>query len=221
MEIYIDTADLAEIKSAANICILDGVTTNPTILSKQKLVPKEILAEIDRLVSGKVWYQVSSNRTEEMVNEALEMASVITRPVIKLPMGTEALNACQILSKQGIETNMTLVFSVSQAILAAKAGASYISPYVGRINDVGWSGYQLIKEIVEVFEIQKFDTKVIGASLRGSHDIVEMARLGAKAVTMPFKVFMELMDHPMTDIGRNKFNQDWNAYQEQLKNLIE
>lgn len=216
MEFYIDTADLKEIKSAAELSILDGVTTNPTILSKQNLPPKEVIAEINEMVNGKVWYQVSSDTAQDMISEALEMVSVISRPVIKLPMGLEGLNACHALSKEGIDTNMTLIFSVSQAILAAKAGAAYVSPYVGRVNDTGWSGYQLIKEIVSVYETQKFNTKVIGASLRGTHDIVEMAMLGARAVTMPYKIFSGLFHHPMTDIGRNQFNHDWKEYKEKL-----
>lgn len=219
MEIFIDTADLHEIKSAAALSILDGVTTNPTILSKQDLPPKKIIMAINEIVDGKVWYQVSSETTQEMINEALEMASLIKKPVIKLPMGIEGLNACHALAKQRIETNMTLIFSVSQALLAAKAGASYISPYVGRVNDTGWSGYQLIKEIVHVFEIQQYQTKVIGASLRGTHDIVEMAMMGAKAVTMPYKVFTGLLEHPMTGIGRSQFDHDWKEYQDRLKNL--
>ncbi|WP_102275776.1 transaldolase family protein [Cytobacillus massiliigabonensis] len=217
LELFIDTAELKEIKSAQALSILDGVTTNPTILSKQKLPPKKILAEINEIVRGKVWYQVTGETEKDMVREALDICSVITHPVIKLPMGIEALNACHSLSKQGIETNMTLIFSVSQALLAAKAGAAYISPYVGRVNDTGWSGYQLIKEIVSVFEIQNYQTKVIGASLRGSHDIVEMAMLGAKAVTMPYKVFFSLMQHPMTEIGRYQFNNDWKDFQDRLK----
>jgi transaldolase len=217
MEIYIDTANLEEIKSAAPLPILDGVTTNPSILSRQNLAPKDILAEISAVVDGKVWYQVTGKTAEEMVNEALEMCTVINKPVIKLPMGIEALKACHNLAKQGIETNMTLVFSVSQAILASKAGAAYISPYVGRINDVGWSGQQFIKEIVDTFEAQKLNTKVIGASLRGNRDIIEMAMLGAKAVTMPYKVFTELLKHPITEIGRNQFDDDWRGYQNKLE----
>lgn len=218
MEIYIDTANITEIKEAAKLSILDGVTTNPTILSKQKVPPKELLTEINAIVKGKVWYQVSSEIAEDMVNEALDMASVINKPVIKLPMGFEAINACHTLSKHGIETNMTLVFSVSQAILAAKAGATYISPYVGRINDTGWSGYQLIKDIVNTYETQKMNTKIIGASLRGSYDIAEMAMYGARAVTMPYQIFMGLLQHPMTDIGRIQFDNDWKSFQDQLKN---
>ena len=218
MEIFIDTADINEIKSAAKLSILDGVTTNPTILSRQELSPKESLAEINAAIEGKVWYQVTSSKAEEMVKEAKEMISVISKPVIKLPMGFEALNACHRLSSEGIETNMTLVFSVSQALLAAKAGAAYVSPYVGRINDTGWSGTQLIKDIVAAYDKQGFPTKVIGASLRGSHDIAEMALLGAKAVTMPYTVFRGLMNHPMTDIGRNQFDSDWQEFQEYLKN---
>lgn len=219
MEFYIDSANMEEIQQAVKLAILDGVTTNPTILSKQELEPKEILVNIDQIVSGKVWYQVSSETAEEMVREAFEICEVLQKPVIKLPMGMEALNACKSLSEQGIETNMTLVFSVPQALLAAKAGAAYVSPYVGRVNDTGGSGYQLIEKIVIAFEKQQFETKVIGASLRGSHDIAEMAVLGAKAVTMPYKVLMQLLQHPMTEIGRKQFNDDWKKLQERLKTL--
>ncbi len=217
MEIYIDSANIEEIRAAKELAILDGVTTNPTILSKQELEPKQILKKINDLIIGKVWYQVSSEKAEDMIHEALDICEVLDRPVIKLPMSIESLNACKALSNQGIETNMTLVFSVSQAILAAKVGAAYVSPYVGRVNDTGWSGYQLIHEIVTVFSRQEFETKVIGASLRGSHDIVEMAMLGAKAVTMPYKVLMELLHHPMTEIGRSQFHRDWIDYQERLR----
>lgn len=216
MEIYIDSANMEEIQAAEKLSILNGVTTNPTILSKQPLEPKRILREINQLISGKVWYQVSSEEAKDMIEEALDVCEVLDQPVIKLPMGIESLQACKTLSNQGIETNMTLVFSVAQAILAAKAGAAYVSPYVGRINDTGWSGYQLIHEIVIVYNKQKLETKVIGASLRGSHDVVEMAMLGAHAVTMPHKVLMDLLQHPMTDIGREQFNRDWLGYQERL-----
>ncbi|MFS0779944.1 fructose-6-phosphate aldolase [Neobacillus sp. 3P2-tot-E-2] len=216
MEIYIDTADLTEIKQAMTLSILDGVTTNPSILLKQGVSYKERLAEINEIVDGKVWYQVVSDNSMEMVKEAQEVAALLSQPVIKLPMGAESLKASKILSDQGIETNMTLVFSVAQAILSAKAGASYVSPYVGRINDIGWSGHQLIKDIAQMYSIQGFQTKVIGASLRGTQDIVSIAELGAKAATMPFKVLMQMLHHPMSDIGLIQFREDWKAYQAQL-----
>ncbi|MBS4221734.1 fructose-6-phosphate aldolase [Lederbergia citrea] len=216
MEIYIDTADLNEIKKAMSLSILDGVTTNPTILSKQGVPYKERLGEINEIVDGKIWYQVVSSNSEAMVREALEVVSLLEQPVIKLPIGQESLKASKILSNQGIETNMTLVFSVAQAILSAKAGASYISPYVGRINDIGWSGLQLIKDITQIFSIQGIQTKVIGASLRSSQDIVSVAELGAKAATMPFKVLTQMLNNPMTDSGLVQFNDDWKAYQRQL-----
>lgn len=216
MEIYIDTANLEEIEQATALTILDGVTTNPTILSKQNLHPKEIMMKINQKVNGKVWYQVTKETSEEMVLEAIEIVSFLDYPVIKLPMGVEGLKACKTLSNQQIETNMTLVYSVSQAILAAKAGATYVSPYVGRMNDIGSSGLQFIDEIVRVFNVQEMRTKVIGASLRGNQDVVAVASRGAKAATMSFKVLMQMVEHPMTDKGLVQFSEDWNAYQTRL-----
>ncbi len=216
MEIYVDTANLEEIEKAMSLSVLDGVTTNPTILSKQNLPRKEILTEINARVDGKVWYQVASESSKDMISEALEVIPLIDRPVIKLPMGIEALNACKELTRQGIETNMTLVYSVSQAILAAKAGVTYVSPYIGRINDLGWSGLQLIEEIVKVYKVQELNTKVIGASIRGSQDVVAIAHLGAKAATMSYKVLEQMLAHPMTDKGLHQFLEDWNTYQARL-----
>ncbi|PGT83774.1 transaldolase family protein [Bacillus sp. AFS040349] len=221
MEIYIDTANLNEIEEAQSLSILDGVTTNPSILSKQSLPHKEVLAKINSIVNGKVWYQVVSDTSDEMVKEALQIIEILDKPVIKLPMGGEALKATRVLTNQGIETNMTLVYSVSQAILAANAGAAYVSPYVGRINDIGLSGLNLIQDIVNVFQVQNISTKVIGASLRGSHDIVDVASLGAKAVTMPYRVLMQMIEHPMTDKGRLQFSEDWNTYQTLVTSNLE
>ncbi|WLR51659.1 transaldolase family protein [Bacillus tianshenii] len=216
MEIYIDTANLNEIKSAAELLILDGVTTNPSILAKQAKVPKEILSEINALVDGKVWYQVVSEHADEMYQEAMDIVEVLDHPVIKLPMGPEALKACKALSRQKVETNITLVYSASQALLASKSGATYVSPYVGRMNDIGWSGYKLIEEIVTLFTAQGMATKVIGASLRSNQDIIEMGMLGAKAVTMPYRVLLQMLGHPMSDKGLTQFQKDWQGYQERL-----
>ncbi|WP_413303551.1 fructose-6-phosphate aldolase [Bacillus sp. 1P10SD] len=215
MELYIDTADLSEIKHAMTLSILDGVTTNPSILSKQGVPYKQRLAEINELVDGKVWYQVVSENSAAMVEEALEVVAILKQPVIKLPMGPESLKASKVLSSQGIQTNITLVYSVAQAMLAAKAGASYVSPYVGRINDIGWPGLQLINDIVRIFSIQGLQTNVIGASLRSNQDIVSVAEQGASAATMPFKVFMQMFNHPMTDSGLVQFLEDWKVYQHQ------
>ncbi|KHF41671.1 transaldolase family protein [Halalkalibacter okhensis] len=216
MEIYLDTANLEEIEHVMQLPMLDGVTTNPSILSKQNLQPKAIMKEINQRVDGKVWYQLTKDKSEEMVNEALEIVELLDHPVIKLPMGIEALKACSVLTKQGIETNMTLVFSVSQAILAAKAGATYVSPYIGRMNDIGLEGLQFIEDTVNVFKAQEMSTKVIGASIRSNHDVVAIASRGAKAATMSLKVFKQMLEHPMTDKGLVQFSEDWNVYQNRL-----
>ncbi|MBN2908915.1 fructose-6-phosphate aldolase [Polycladomyces sp. WAk] len=210
MELYIDSANIEQIAQVMPLGILQGVTTNPTLIAKEKRDFQTLIRNIAKLVDGKIWCQVTSTEAESMVNEALEINSWAKNIVIKLPMGMEGLKAASILSRKGVETNMTLVYSVPQAVLAAKAGVSYVSPYVGRVDDTGWDGMSLIKEIVDVFQSLQVKTKVIAASIRGPQQVIDALRTGVHAVTMPYQVLLSMVRNPMTDIGLEQFMTDWN-----------
>lgn len=209
MELYVDTADLSQIRRASELGVLDGVTTNPTLVAKAGKNFEKLIREIDGAVDGKVWCEVIGTDAEAMVEEASRMRHWAEKPVIKVPMGPEGLKAVSRLSREGVETNVTLVYSVPQAILAAKAGASWISPYAGRIDDTGVSGADLISEMVDVYARQDFRTKVLGASVRGPMHVVELARGGVHGLTMPPDVLLALAHHPATDVGLEKFLKDW------------
>lgn len=210
MELYVDTADLSQVRRAFELGVLDGVTTNPTLVAKAGTGFEALIREIDGAIDGKVWCEVIGTDAEGMVEEALRMRHWAEKPVIKIPMGLEGLKAVSRLSREGVETNVTLVYSVAQAILAAKAGASWISPYAGRIDDTGVSGAGLIREMVDVYARQGFRTKVLGASVRGPMHVSELAKGGAHGLTMPFDVLLALAHHPATDVGLEKFLKDWN-----------
>ncbi|MCA0757596.1 fructose-6-phosphate aldolase [Paenibacillus sp. N4] len=211
MELYVDTADLTQIREAVALGILDGVTTNPSIIAKQKRPFRETIGGIAELVPapGKVWCEVIGTDADTMVAEAKEMQAWAPRVVVKLPMGAEGVKAASRLSKEGIETNMTLVYSVPQAIIAAKAGVAYVSPYLGRVDDAGWSGEALIGDIVQAYKDLGLSTKVIAASIRGPRQVLDMFRVGVDAVTMAYPVLEAMLNHPMTEIGLNRFLQDW------------
>ncbi|GIQ65825.1 putative transaldolase [Paenibacillus cisolokensis] len=209
MEFYIDTADLAQIKEAMSWGILEGVTTNPSIVAREKRGFEELIREIARETPGKVWCEVIGTDADTMVEEARMFRNWADRVVVKLPMGAEGVKAASRLSKEGIETNMTLVYSVGQAVLAAKAGVRYVSPYLGRVDDVAWSGATLIGGIVETFARLGLPTKVIAASVRGPQQVLDMLNLGVHAVTTSYSVWAAMMKHPMTDIGLEGFLRDW------------
>lgn len=211
MEMYVDTANLDQIREAVSLGILDGVTTNPSIIAKEKRNFKEMIARIAELVPapGKVWCEVIGTDADTMVREALDMQTWASRVVVKLPMGAEGVKAASRLSKEGVETNMTLVYSVPQALLAAKAGVSYVSPYLGRVDDVGWSGATLIGDIVKAYAAFGLNTKVIAASIRGPQQVLDMFRVGVDAVTMSYPVLEAMLNHPMTELGLNQFLRDW------------
>lgn len=211
MELYLDTGNLEHIRSGMELGFLDGITTNPSILAKEKRAPMELLKEIDRLVPGKVWYQVTGRTAEDMIREAREAASLCKRPVIKFPMSMDSLQALHAISEDGIETNMTLVYTPAQAVLAAKAGAAYISPYLGRIDDVGASGLAFVREVREMYRTLGFETKIIAASIRGTQHVVDAAKNGVDAMTMSYDVFRNLAVHPLTEKGSKQFADDWEA----------
>ena len=211
MELYVDTADLSEVEAAVRLGVLDGVTTNPTLVAAQRRSFEEIVRELDVAVDGRVWYEVLATEADAMVEEATAMKTWARRPVIKVPMGPEGIEATSRLSRSGIETNVTLVYSVPQALLAAKAGAAWVSPYAGRIDDLGLSGVGLIGDIVDAFAAQGFATKVLAASIRGSHHVAELAKRGVHGMTMPYEVLLGLTRHPATDAGLDRFLRDWEA----------
>ncbi len=209
MKIFLDTANLALIKEYNDMGLLDGVTTNPTLLSKEKGDPIEIMREIVRIVKGSVSLEVISTKYEEMVEEAHRLKKFGNNVVVKIPMTPDGLKAIRTLKNDGIETNCTLIFSANQAILAAKAGARYVSPFIGRLDDAGHEGMNLIKEIVDIFRNYKFATEVLVASVRHPLHVIEAAKIGADIVTMPPDVLAKMIRHPLTDKGLDTFLSDW------------
>lgn len=214
MKFFIDTANLDEIKEAASLGVLDGVTTNPSLVAKEGDVDFHgHLAKICELVDGPVNGEVVALDAKGMLEEGHQIAKIHPNMVVKLPMTTEGLKACKAFSDEGIRTNVTLVFSAPQALLAAKAGASFVSPFVGRLDDVGQDGMELISEIVDIYNNYDYKTEVLVASVRHPIHITQAARMGADIATMPFKVIEQLAKHPLTDIGIEKFLKDWESTQ--------
>lgn len=209
MKIFIDTANLEEIKRANELGILDGVTTNPSLLAKEGREPIKQIKEICKLVKGPISAETVSTAAEGMVEDARKLSKIAPNIVVKIPMGKEGLKAVKVLSKEGIKTNMTLVFSVNQGILAAKAGATYASPFIGRLDDIGHEGMQIARELVQIFKTYGFKTQVIIASIRHPLHVIEAAKAGAPVVTIPFEVIEKMVRHPLTDIGVKKFLEDW------------
>ncbi|MCD6462578.1 MAG: fructose-6-phosphate aldolase [Thermotogae bacterium] len=212
MKIFLDTANLDEIRQGVEWGIVDGVTTNPTLIAREKADFEERVKEICELVKGPVSAEVVATDAEGMVKEARHLASLSEYVVVKIPMTYEGIKAVKILSAEGIKTNVTLVFSVTQAILAAKAGATYVSPFIGRIDDVSSDGLKLVDEIVQVYNNYAFETEIIAASIRHPMHVVEVAMMGVDIVTMPFAVLKKLFLHPLTDIGIERFLKDWETY---------
>ena len=209
MKFFIDTANVDEIKKALALGMVDGVTTNPSLVSKESRPFLEILKEICSLVEGPVSAEVVSLEAEGMVQEARELAKIADNIVIKIPMLEEGLKAVKILTAEGIKTNVTLVCSANQALLAAKAGATFVSPFVGRLDDIGQNGMDLIADIMTVYRNYGFTTEVIVASVRHPMHVLEAARLGADIATIPYKVIAQLAKHPLTDRGIQQFLADW------------
>ncbi|GAB6065561.1 fructose-6-phosphate aldolase [Aquifex pyrophilus] len=209
MKFFLDTANVEEIKKAMEWGILDGVTTNPTLISKTGRPFKEVVKEILELVEGPVSLETVSLDAEGMIREGRMLAELGENVVVKIPLTPEGLKAVQTLESEGIPTNVTLVFSPTQALLAAKAGASYVSPFVGRIDDISGDGMKLIEEVKTIFSNYEFDTEIIVASVRHPMHVLEAALIGADICTMPFKVMEQLFKHPLTDIGLERFLKDW------------
>jgi len=212
MKFFVDTANLDQIKEAKDLGILDGVTTNPSLMAKEGINGKEnIMAHykaITEIVDGDVSAEVIATDYEGMIEEGKELALIAPNIVVKVPMIKEGVKAISYFAKNGIRTNCTLVFSAGQAILAAKAGATYISPFLGRIDDTNWDGMDLIRQIAEIYAIQQYDTEILAASIRNSKHIVDAAISGADIITCPLKAMLGLLNHPLTDIGLEKFLAD-------------
>lgn len=209
MEIFLDTADIDVIERYKDF--IDGVTTNPSILSKQKdKTVRDIALKISKLVSGPVSVEVISDDFDEMLKEGEDLSKIHPNICVKLPCTFNGLKVCEKLSKKGISTNLTLCFSVPQAVMAAKCGATYVSPFIGRIDDIGQDGINLISDIVEVYSIHGFETKVLSASVRNISHFIQAAMVGTDAITVPEKVLEQCFIHPLTDIGLDKFMKDWN-----------
>jgi transaldolase len=209
MKFFIDTASVSEIGEAAALGLLDGVTTNPSLLAKEPGEPRAILREITKLVDGPVSAEVTATDHDGMVAQGLELRKIAENVVVKIPMTLDGLRALRTLSGQGVPTNCTLIFSATQALMAAKAGATYASPFVGRLDDVGAEGMQLIEQICTIYRNYDYDTQVLVASVRHPIHVVQAALLGADVVTMPAKVIQQLAAHPLTDIGLERFLADW------------
>jgi len=214
MKFFIDTANIEEIKEAAKLGVLDGVTTNPTLISKVPGKFEDILRAICEIVPGPVSAEVVSLDAEGMIREGRELAKIHNNIVIKIPITKEGLKAIRQLESEGIHVNVTLIFSATQALLAAKAGASYVSPFVGRIDDISSWGMDLVRDIAVIFKNYDFKTEIIVASIRNPLHVVEAALAGAHIATIPFNVIEQLVKHPLTDAGMTKFLADW----EQVKN---
>jgi transaldolase len=209
MKFFIDTANIDEIKRANELGMVDGVTTNPSLVSKEGREFKGLIREICAIVDGPVSAEVVSADAEGMIGEAKELAGLAENIVVKIPLIEEGLKAVKILAQEGIQTNVTLCFSPVQALMAAKAGASYISPFVGRLDDISHTGMELVEQIITIYDNYGFETEVIVASIRNPLHVVDAAIMGADIATIPYKVIKQLIRHPLTEIGLDKFLADW------------
>jgi transaldolase len=212
MKFFIDTANLNQIKEANDLGILDGVTTNPSLMAKEGITGKEAIMKhyetICNIVNGDISAEVVSVKFDDIVAEGKELAAIHPNIIVKVPMIKEGIKAIKWFTDNGIATNCTLCFSAGQAILAAKAGAKYISPFIGRIDDSGWDGVQLIEQIVNIYAIQGYETQVLAASIRNANHIIQCAEVGAHVITSPLEPILGLLKHPLTDIGLAKFLED-------------
>jgi len=209
MKFFIDTANIDEIKKANDLGLLDGVTTNPSLVAKEGRDFRELIKEICDIVDGPVNAEVVSTDTAGMIGEARDLSTIADNIVVKIPLIADGLKAVKILSEEGIQTNVTLCFSPIQALMAAKAGASYISPFVGRLDDLSQVGMELVEQIATIYENYAYDTEIIVASVRNPLHVLDAAMMGADIATIPYKVMEQLIKHPLTDIGLEKFLADW------------
>lgn len=208
MKIFLDSANLEELKKAAAWGIVDGVTTNPSLIAREGVAVEEQIRRICDIVDGDISAEVISTDSREMAPEGRKLSRIHKNVVVKLPLIREGIRAAKALTSEGIRVNVTLCFSAAQALLAAKAGAYIVSPFVGRVEDTGWPGMELIDEIVAIYSRHSYDTQVLAASIRGTRHVIEAAKAGADIVTMPFKVLDQLFDHPLTEKGLDQFLSD-------------
>ncbi len=213
MKLFLDTADIDEIREGASLGVIDGVTTNPSLIAKTGKTLKEVAREICEIVDGPLSLEVVATEADGMIEEARSLAAIHKNVVVKIPMIREGLKALNVISQEGIRVNVTLVFSPLQALLAAKNGAAYVSPFVGRLDDIATDGMNLVAEIIEVFDAYGFETEVLVASVRHPIHILQAAQLGADVATIPLKVLEQMLKHPLTDIGLEKFLADWRSSQ--------
>lgn len=209
MQLFLDTANLQEVKEATDLGVISGVTTNPSLVAKEGLTMDEIIAKITAINDGPVSAEVIGTKAEEMLKEAKVLAKIAKNVVVKTPMTPDGLKATKQLTKEGIKTNVILVFSVNQALLAALAGATYVSPFVGRLDDIDFDGITLVKEIAELFVKHNFKTQIIAASIRHPLHVTQAALAGAHIATIPYKVLLDITKHPLTQSGLEKFLADW------------
>ena len=211
-----DTANTNDIRKANDLGVICGVTTNPSLIAREGLVFQDVIKEITEIVDGPISAEVISLESEKMVEEALELVKIHKNIVIKLPMTEEGLKATKILTSKGIHTNVTLIFSAAQALLAARAGATYVSPFLGRLDDIGMEGMQLVRDIAQIFKIHEIKTEIIAASVRSPLHVVEAAKAGANIATVPYNVIVQMTKHPLTDNGIARFLKDWEGLEQKL-----
>lgn len=211
MKLFIDTANVEEIRKANDMGVICGVTTNPSLIAKEGRIFEDVVREIVSIVDGPISAEVISLDSEGMIKEAVELSKIHRNIVIKIPMTQEGLKAVKVLSGENIKTNVTLIFSAGQALLAARAGASYVSPFVGRLDDISSDGMELIEEIVDIFNNYNISSEIIAASIRHPMHVTKAARLGCHIATVPYKVIEQMTKHPLTDKGINKFLEDWKS----------
>ena len=209
MKFFLDTANVEHIKEANEMGIICGVTTNPSLVAKEGRDFNEVLKEITQIVDGPISGEVISEDSAGMIKEGREIAAIHKNMIVKIPMTKEGLKACNALSKEGIKTNVTLIFSAAQALLAARAGATYVSPFLGRLDDISMDGMELVSTIADIFKVHKIETEIIAASVRNPIHVIDAAKAGADIATIPYSLAVQMVKHPLTDQGLEKFKADW------------
>lgn len=209
MKLFIDTANVEEIRSAAELGVICGVTTNPSLIAREGRDLGEVIREIASIVDGPISAEVTASDAQGMIAQARSLSAIHPNIVVKIPITAEGLKAVHVLSGEGIHTNVTLIFSAAQALLAARAGATYVSPFIGRLDDISENGMSIVADIVEIFRVHDIDTEVISASIRGPQDVIDAAKCGSDIATVPYKILMQMLHHPLTDAGIERFNADW------------
>ncbi len=211
MKFFLDTANVDYIREANEMGVICGVTTNPSLVAKEGRDFNEVIKEITEIVDGPISGEVVSEDAEGMIKEGREIAAIHKNMIVKIPMTAEGLKATKVLSKEGIKTNVTLIFSATQALLAANAGATYVSPFLGRVDDISMVGMDLVSDIAEIFEIHGIETEIIAASVRNPIHVIDAAKAGADIATIPYELVMQMLKHPLTDQGLDKFKADWES----------